>query len=353
MAYDMSVRFLAYPQESALYDDGGPLASLRRLQKDYTPGAAREFPTYVPDFPSEIAPMLLNGYNLKWTSELVNQKMDSLMDPSLADPSQAAAAARSGVYVYMRPPLGVPTGTGPQTMPRLRGDDPYQGQQLAHYMYAQAGPGVQHGGNPPGPADYASPIRSLPVTHVQLGLYGRWSDGVFTNTGTPTWQVPPAITAHGLDRAALENCIGGAFGPGIEVGWQIRNPALWAEPFRLNPKALSQYLDQNGNPELTPIGPGHFSRQQALPWQADYNACRSEGSYGWWPSARPTAALLNATDTLNQRVDWARPDANKFAASGSAQSGYQDMTTNWFRFAVLKQASNGAYVETERTPGVV
>jgi hypothetical protein len=349
MAFDIGVRFLPFPKESILYDDGGPLAPLRLMQQDFTPGAARELPTYVPDFPSQIQPMLLNGYNYRWTSELVNNKMDSLIDPTLSDPSAAAAKARSGFFQYMRPPLGVPNGTGNQDMPRLRGDDPYQGQSLAHYMFAQDGPGVTKAAWTPTAADIASPIRSLPLTHTQFALLGRWVDGSFTNTGTPTSQQPAAITAHGLDRAALENCIGGAFGPGIEAGWQIRNPALWAEPFRLNPKATSQYLDQNGVPEGTPIGPGHFSRQQALPWQADYNACRSEGSYGWWPSARPTAVLLNPTDTLNQRVDWARP-TDKYP-SGSTVSGYDDMVANWWKFGFIALVS-GAYVETERAPSV-
>ena len=53
--YDVAVRSLPYPKESALYDDGGPLASVRRLQVDLTPGAAREFPTYVPDFATEVS----------------------------------------------------------------------------------------------------------------------------------------------------------------------------------------------------------------------------------------------------------------------------------------------------------
>jgi hypothetical protein len=333
LLFDVAVRFLPYPPESVLYDDGGPLASLRVMQKDFIAGASPEFPTYVPDFATQIQPMLVNGWNYRWTTELVNNKMDSLVDPTLSDPSAAAAAARSGVYVYMRPPLGIPNGTGPQDMPRLRGDQPYLGKGQLTTSTTSA----------------ASPIRSLPVTHVQLGLYRRWSDGFFTNA--PANPPPLAITAHGLDRAALECCVGGAFFPGLEVGWQIRNPALFSEPFRLNPKATSQFLDMNGVPEGTPIGPGHFSRQQALPWQADFNDCRSEGSYGWWPSGRPTAVLLNPTDTLNQRVDWARPDS-KFSG-GNAQSTHDDMLQNWWKFGFVElDAASGTYIEKERAPHV-
>jgi hypothetical protein len=354
--YDVAVRSLPYPKESALYDDGGPLASVRRLQVDLTPGAAREFPTYVPDFATEINPLLLRGFRYVFTTELANLKMQSLLDPSLADPSAASAKNRSDVYVYMRAPLGaLAAGGGPQAMPSLRGDDPYMGQSLAHYMFAQAGPGVVHGASLPTSADYTKPLRSLPLTHVQYGLLGRWSDGVFTDTGTPPERLPPTITPHGLDRAALENCIGGAFGPGLEVGWQIRNPALFAEPFRLDPNAQSQYLDQNGNPELTPIGPGHFTRQQAIPWQADYNACRTEGQYGWWPSGRPTAVWLTSSDfakgQLNARVDWARPD-NVFPGNNK-QSTFDDMLNNWWKFGFLALSADGtAWIETERAPHV-
>lgn len=359
--YDVAVRNLPYPKESALYDDGGPLASLRRLQADFTPGAVREFPTYVPDFQTEINPLLQSGYRYIFTTELANLKMQSLLDPGLADPSAASAAARKGVLVYMRAPLGAQNSGGPQAMPSLRGDDPYMGQSLAHYMFAQDGPGVVHGASLPTRNDFTNTFRSLPITHVQLGLLGRWADGSFTNSGTPPSQQAPAITPHGLDRAALENCIGGAFGPGLEAGFQIRNPALFSEPFRLNPNATSQYLDQNGNIETlpngapVPMGPGHFTRQQALPWQADYNACRTEGQYGWWPSGRPTAVFLTSADyvkgSLNARVDWARSDA-KFPG-GNTLSTYDDMLNNWWKFGFLELSADGAaWIETERAPNV-
>jgi hypothetical protein len=333
LLFDVGVRFLPYPTENVLYDDGGPLAPLRLLQRDFIAGANPEFPTYVPDFATQIQPMLVNGYNYRWTTELVNQKMDSLMDPTLSDPSAAAAAARSGVYVYMRAPLGVPLGKGPQDMPRLRGDNPYGGKGQLTTSTTSA----------------ASPIRSLAVTHTQYALYRRWSDGYFTNSATAP--PPPAITPHGLDRAALECCVGGAFYPGIEVGWQIRNPALYIEPFRLNPNATSQFLDVNGVAEGTPIGPGHFSRQQALPWQADYNDCATEGSYGWWPSARPTAVLLHPKDSLNARVDWARPD-NRFPG-GNVKSTHADMLQNWWKFGFVElDAASGTYIEKERAAHV-
>jgi hypothetical protein len=361
LVFDISVRELTIPPESVLYDDGGPLASLRNMQASFAQGglgADVEFPGYVPDFATEIWPMLLASYNYRWTTELVNAKMDSLMDPSLADPSSASLAARGGFWQYIRQPVGAIKLPGNRDMPRLRGDDPYQGQSLAHYMFAQTGPGVTKGGDPDAPkaADIASNIRSLPVLHTQWGLYQNWAAGPNSFTAPQTFppQLPsPVITPHGLDQAAMENCIGGAFCPGIEVGWQVRHPALWAEPFRLNPNATSMYLDQDGNPEGIPVAPGHFSRQQALPWHADFNDCQTEGSYGWWPSARPTAVLLNPTDSLNKRVAWARPSGNKFA-SGTSYCDYPDMLANWYKFGFVDQDPvSGGYYEVERATDIV
>ena len=360
LAFDIGVRFLTIPPENILYDDGGPLARMRVMQASWKQGgvgAAVELPGYVPDFATEIWPMLLASYNYRYTTELVNNKMNSLLDPALSDPSAASLAARGGFWQYIREPFGAQKQSGNRDMPRLRGDDPYQGQSLAHYMFAQQGPGVFKQGDQDSPkaADIASNIRSLPLLHTQYALFQNWASGV--NSFVPPTTLPPklpdpVITPHGLDRAALEGCIGGAFGPGIEMGWQVRHPALWIEPFRLNPNATSQYLDQNMNPEGTPMGPGFFSRQQAVPWQADYNACNTEGSYGWWPSARPTAVLLNPTDPLNQRAFWARPTGNKFN-SGSGSSTYQDMVDCWWKFGYVDlDPATGAYFEVERNPQI-
>ena len=96
-----------------------------------------------------------------------------------------------------------------------------------------------------------------------------------------------------------------------------------------------------------PIGPGHFTRQMAVPWQADFNDCRDEGDYGWWPSQRPTAVLPTANAT--QRVDWARPTV-KFD-SGKQVSDKQDMVENWWKFGFVVEQDE-LFVETERAESI-
>ena len=323
LLYDVGVRSIPIPTNNALYAPGGPLARMVALATDYTPGADYEFPTTVPDFDSEIFPVLRAAYEFYFVTALVNQKHQSLMDPSLGDPSGAALRARQGVFVYLRPPLGVNSPVGPRTMPHLQGDDPYVGQE-------------------------PDSVKKLTLTHLQYGLMRRWTDGNFVaaSPGTPPNPPPlpgPMITPHGLDQAALENCVGGAFFPGIEASWQIRNPKLYIEPFRLNLQATSQYLDINGVPEGGTIGPGHFSRQMAVPWQADFNDCRNEGDYGWWPSQRPDDAFPYYG--APQRLDWARPDTKYPGAA--LKSSHDDMVANWWKYGFVMPVKD-QLVETER-----
>jgi hypothetical protein len=266
----------------------------------------------VPSFTDDIQPVLLAAYNYWYVDAAVTQKHNSLIDPNLSNADPQYATARQGVFIYLRPPLGVNSQTGNRTMPHLLGDDPYIG-------------------------NLPDAVHNLSLTHVQYALMRNWANGAFTPpNGSPA--PAPTITAHGLDRAVLENCVGGAFFPGIEFGWQIRNASLYAEPFRLNLAATSGYWG-----ETQPIGPGHFTRQMAVPWQADFNDCRNEGDYGWWPSQRPNDALPSPTDT--QRVEWARPTT--VFASGKQRSEHSDMVANWYKFGFVVQ-SGDVFAETER-----
>lgn len=310
---DLAVRKpdLLLPTNDAAYDPGGPLAKIRAMKSQFTPGAARELPTYVPSFPDDIQPILVAAYNLWWVNALVTNKHNSLLSPNLGALNARYDSARARVLSYMRLPVGLTGGTGPRTMPKLMGDDPYLG------------------GLP-------DAVRNLALTHVQYAMLGRWADRAFTTAATP---LGTAITPHGLDRAALENCVGGAFFPGIEVGWQVRDADLYIEPFRISHAAQVGLVGQT--PQT--LAPGHFSRQMALPWQADFNDCRNEGNYGWWPSQRPSHALPSAT--ASRRLDWARPTAR--FEGGNLESTHEDMVRHWSKFGFVLEEGN-LFVEKER-----
>jgi L-Lysine epsilon oxidase N-terminal/L-lysine epsilon oxidase C-terminal domain/von Willebrand factor type A domain len=111
------------------------------------------------------------------------------------------------------------------------------------------------------------------LTPVQYAHLQRWKNNTYTNdwTGVPAPQ--PNITPEGLDRAALEACVGGAFYPGIEAGGlpgsrPIIDSSKFIEPFRLNHSVVS---------------PGGITHEMALPWQNDFYQCADN----WWPVPRP------------------------------------------------------------------
>jgi len=314
--YDMAVRELPTPLDNALYDPGGPLANLRQLAADFQPLGTLEFPTYVPNFADEIKPLFDRGYAYRFVTALVNNKHDGLISPTLGDPSSQYAKTRTSYFAAMRTPKGAvgPSASG-GTMPKALGDDPYT-------------------------ATSPDDEQRLTQTRTQYGLLRNWSLGKFSTT--PAAPLPNAVTPHGLDRAQLESMSGGAFYPGMEVSWQIRNAALYEEPFRLDLNAMSQYYGEN-----TKIGPGHFSRQMAVPWHADFTECANEGAYGWWPATRPDDCFPSAA--APKRIPWARSDSA--FAGGNKSVSHEDMIDLWYKFGFVVKQSN-IHIETERAPKI-
>ena len=161
----------------------------------------------------------------------------------------------------------------------------------------------------------ACPLNDGRLTATQYGVMQQWSSNNFTND----WAGPPAppatITPAGLDRAALENCVGGAFYPGIEAGaFLISAPGIYQEPFRLNHGA---------------VAPGDVTARMAVPWQSDFYAC---GSF-WWPVPRPNNVI---PDGASSYADWTR-------GIGSTA----DMVAEWHTLGFVVE-QGGAYVEVDR-----
>jgi hypothetical protein len=156
------------------------------------------------------------------------------------------------------------------------------------------------------------------LTPTQYSHMERWRDNNFTNdwAGVPAPQAN--ITPDGMDRAALEECVGGAFLPGIEAGGlnDSDRPLLvisnYAEPFRLSHSALSA---------------GDLTLVMALPWQADFVDCADN----WWPVPRPNDVIRQGTPG-SQR--WFTGD-------------YMDMVNKWNTLGfIVRQGAQ--HVEVER-----
>jgi hypothetical protein len=112
-----------------------------------------------------------------------------------------------------------------------------------------------------------SPHAFLSFTRVQYALLKAWAEGRFKEDWTggdvkcASIPSPGPITPHGLDRAALENCVGGPFYPGIEVSWlvpsKISNSRSVVEPrvaFAEPPLKFQWSLDRGGHVREQPAG---------------------------------------------------------------------------------------------------
>lgn len=196
------------------------------------------------------------------------------------------------------------------------------------------------------------------LTKTRYEMMRRWAEGEFK----ADWKGEPKparkITPEGLDRAALENCSGGPFFPGIEAGWLLRNPSVYSEPFRFDHKQLEA---------------GDVTKRSALPWQADFFECKEH----WWPAQRPdevlTLANYNRLKELDQKLAKLDPKSAAFKklkaqmddlwhqrapwARGLPEEepeGDRAMVNDWHRLGILvSQTKDGAPLLLNGQPQVV
>jgi hypothetical protein len=167
-----------------------------------------------------------------------------------------------------------------------------------------------------------NPLNQLHLTDVQTTALQQWVAGTFVNDwATPL--PPPSLNPDGLDRAALEACVGGGFFPGIEAGELLTQANIYVGPFRLDPAARTA---------------GGVTERMAVPWQADFWQCQGD----WWPAQRPDNVMLRPDD----------PAPNAVWASGiNSELG---MVRDFFRLGVVVPQQNTAgdevFVESERDP---
>ncbi len=153
------------------------------------------------------------------------------------------------------------------------------------------------------------------LTSVQLAIMNTWAgpDAGFDND----WVGPPApattITPDGLDRAALEACVGACFYPGIESGAFMLDKTNFATPFR-----IKHTLDA-----------GSATANMALPWQTDFLACGER----WWPAARPNQVIPQSGSSY-QAWDASIPDG-------------QAMVNDWHTLSLVVRQGD-KFVATEQ-----
>jgi hypothetical protein len=162
-----------------------------------------------------------------------------------------------------------------------------------------------------------NPMQWYAVTKLQYEFLRQWAAGNFVSDYDPAHvtpktidEVPLAAQPLALTKAALENCIGGPFHPGCEMTWPLRQPIMYASPFRI--KLRTEEPRDEGNWLTSRIvlsvgGPldgsvaGDISRWMAVPWQTDTSSCLyayqgyAEGVFlpTFWPARVPNNVLTS------------------------------------------------------------
>lgn len=270
-------------------------------------------PPQKPSFTNDIYPLLQRAMSMRWVNQLKKMSEDGMSGmpapaPAPAPPNDKGHA--DAAWQAIIPPPGS-AAARKVIFDKLR--DP----SLPHDVESPDDSDM-----PMLWSDYYTDGKNQPLTRVQYNIMKKWKDGHFHSDGGKPAE-SSSILPEGLDRSALEACVGAAFYPGIEAGWMLRDVYPLIEPFR---------LDQ------TNLEAGDITKQMALPWQADFNDCaqEEEGGLGWWPGQRPDDVYPEAG---GPQVPWTRDLVNNKA----------QMVVKWHRLGFVVK-KGGKYVETERNP---
>lgn len=160
--------------------------------------------------------------------------------------------------------------------------------------------------------------RGSTLTDLQLAWMQQWALGAFREDWPGSEPAAPAFEAlaareqpAALDRAALEDCIGGPFYPGIEAGYLMARSDTYGAPFRIAAHHPAGYLTAG----------------LAVPWQADFHACAER----WWPAQRPVSVYREGATTPSPWVT----------------VGRDELVSAWSDLGFIRQ-SGERYVERER-----
>jgi hypothetical protein len=213
----------------------------------------------------------------------------------------------------------------------------------------------------------------LSVTLTQYFFLSQWNGGRFRREPAPR-PGPGEL----LDKAVLFNCVGGDFGPGLEMTFVVKDPELyaldWREtgagPFRIRARTLDYATAQASQPflsmgyvpfhpgpggvEAAPLEPGDVSKFMAVPWHTDFNACATHNPdpnprnlktlYWAWPAQRPVAVHVardvRAGRLGPQRYSVRGPGTYSDDPSQAGRYANQiDIVLNWPRIGFVIQGS--------------
>lgn len=287
---------------------------------------------YVADWKTEIEPILRRGMNYPWASA-IPPHAHSFNLGKLAEPNPAYQSLRQFILKILRPPTGADVLIGPSPG-ALDQVNAAPGLTMMPWL---AGDNCFFFGAPTS--------KFLKLSDTQYFLLEQWAAGQFvTDDGRKE------TAGAALDRAALENCVGGGFSPGMEITWISRNPQLFMEPFRIKHKRHTPLPLSLGINFSEGMEPGDVCKFMALPWQADYNECSAEQIQvqmgpastdlatrvmWWWPAQRPSAVWVGKPGGQRHQVAWIGSLDDQNAPDYVQFADDLQMVTAWTELAFL------------------
>ena len=299
---------------------------------------------YRPSFETDIKPIFERAADYVWVTA-IPPKPHTFDFEKLGNPDPALNGFRQFYLDVIRGPGGdnaiIQPSSGATMMPYLAGDDALGADDLHGAAQATA--------------------KYLRLTDTQYFMLQQWADGHFARDPR---EDPHAGTR--LTRAVLENCVGGAFSPGIEMTWISRNPLIYSEPFRLKVRSdIPDPLSLGFDPTVG-LEPGDVGRYMALPWQADFNECSSQPVTGrllwWWPAQRPEFVYvpieehsprlgLDGMPASDVQTAWIGTDHDQNAGDYISFEDNVEMVMSWDKLGFVFDvgtADRPRFVEVER-----
>lgn len=311
-------------------------------------GLWRSGPTgYRPNFRTEIGPLLERAATYPWVAAIPPKAHRFDMQRLAAVPGSPAEDENRGLRTWILQVLRAPAEenqivdpSGRTMMPYLAGDNALLPDTLVS--------------------------RYLRLTDTQYFFLQQWAEGWFVDADEQGGDPGLALT-----RAVLENCVGGAFSPGIEMSWISRNAAIYQDddPLRINADMpASGPLRLDFDPAR--MQPGDVSRYMAIPWQADFNECSSQPIgprvLWWWPAQRPEYVYLDPTRAQRAaigepeptlatggQVAWVGTDFDQKRDDYVSFADNVQMVQYWWRLGFVMRKDTGGtppvrYVEVAR-----
>src|SRR5439155_17370587 len=161
-----------------------------------------------PSFTKDIYPLLQRAINTKWVSAMVANPQAHERDHASMheDDAHSSAAPAHATFKTVIPPPGT-AAARKSIFNKLRNPALLYNQDSGESDMPMIW------------SDYYLNGKNEPLTKIQYGYMKKWKNGNFINDWHGTPKPPSQITPAGLDRAALESCVGAAVYPGIEAGW--------------------------------------------------------------------------------------------------------------------------------------